>query len=182
MRRYAPAALLLLLTACGENYKPESLYQATTPACTTRTDVSRFGLPDHISLTAAGIDTVPGGVEMNLIYILPRNTKAQYVNPHFVLSHPKGAAIGNAEVVSIIERSENTKADILEVSKGIPMLMVATVRLEETQFRVKLRYQGKLPERFDLTPPALIINRTTYPVRTFTYRYFADRQAYAMCT
>jgi hypothetical protein len=38
-----------------------------------------------------------------------------------------------------------------------------------------------MPKRFDLTPPDVIIGGKRYVSRTFTYRWFEDKQAYGMC-
>jgi len=42
--------------------------------------------------------------------------------------------------------------------------------------------KDKLPQRFDVVPPAFEIALTKYPMRTFTYRYFAERKAFGLCS
>lgn len=183
MRRYAPLALIFALAACGEKYTPASLYQAVTPECKNWADESRFDLPKGIYVTATAPTAVPeGGVEIGLVYMLPRNTLAQFTSRAFKISQPKGAPLQTAEIASIYQRGTSARPEIVEVIKEMPVLMAAVATSDATQFRFRLRFKGKLPERFDFTPPDMVINRDRYPVRTFTYRYFEDRKAYGMCT
>lgn len=183
MRRYAPLSLLLALAACGDNYKPVDLYQAKTPDCKNWADESRFELPKGIYVTATAPVALPeGGVEIGLVYMLPRNTQAQFTNRAFKIAAPKGPPLMTAEIASIYQRGTSARPEMVEVIKEMPVLMVATATSDETQFRFRLQFKGKLPERFDFTPPAMVINRDRYPVRTFTYRYFDDRKAYGMCS
>lgn len=183
MRRSAPIALILLLAACGKDYTPANLYQATTPDCKNWADESRFELPKGIAVIATAPTALPdGGVEIGLVYMLPRNTQAQFTSRAFKISQPKGEPIQTAEIATIYQRGTNARPEIVEVIKEMPVLMVAVATSDATQFRYRLQFKGKLPERFDFTPPAMVINRDRYPVRTFTYRYFDDRKAYGMCT
>ena len=64
----------------------------------------------------------------------------------------------------------------------MPLLLRGDANSDETIFRLRLRLDGALPERFDLTPPPMSINGTVYPVRTFTYRLFRDKHEYGLCT
>jgi hypothetical protein len=183
MRRYAPLALLLALTACGEHYTPANLYQAATPDCKNWADESRFELPKGITVTATQpLPLAEGGVEIGLVYMLPRNTQAQFTSRAFKISQPKGPAVATAEIASIYQRGTSQRPELVEVIKDMPVLMVAVATSDATQFRYRLHFKGKLPERFDFTPPPMVINRDRYPVRTFTFRYFEDRKAYGMCT
>jgi len=183
MRRYAPLPLLFALAACGDNYTPVDLYQAKTPDCQNWADESRFDLPKGIFVTATAPVALPeGGVEIGLVYMLPRNTQAQFASRAFKISQPKGAPLATAEIASIYQRGTSARPEIVEVIKEMPVLMVATATSDATQFRFRLQFKGKLPERFDFTPPVMVINRDRYPVRTFTYRYFEDRKAYGMCS
>ena len=183
MRRYAPLSLLFALAACGDNYKAVDLYQAKTPDCKNWADESRFELPKGIYVTATAPVALPeGGVEIGLVYMLPRNTQAQFTSRAFKIYQPKGAPLMNAEVASIYQRGTSARPEMVEVIKEVPVLMVATARSDATQFRFRLQFKGKLPERFDFTPPPMVIDRDRYPVRTFTYRYFEERKAYGMCS
>jgi hypothetical protein len=64
----------------------------------------------------------------------------------------------------------------------VPDMLVAGATGDETIWRVRLRVKEKLPERFDVQPPAFEIALTKYPMRTFTYRYFAERKAPGLCS
>ncbi|SFU44873.1 hypothetical protein [Pseudoduganella namucuonensis] len=183
MRRIAPLALLLLVSACGDKYTPVNLYQATTPDCRNWADESTFVLPEGITVGATAPTPLPdGGVEIGLVYMLPRGTQIQFTSRSFKIGEPKGPAIMTAEVASIYQRGTNQRAEIVEVLEKVPVMMAAVATSDATQFRYRLQFKGKLPQRFDFTPPTMVIKRERYPVRTFTYRYFEDRKTYGMCT
>lgn len=185
MRRYAPLTALLLpllLAACGKDYEPVQLYMATTPACSDAVETSRFALPDGITVTATSPVTLPdGGAEFGFVYLLPRGTKAQFATLTYPVTQPKGPRIARAEVVTFYSRGTNSRPEIVDSIEGVPKLLVAVANADETQWRARLRVTSKLPQRFDLTPPALIIDGDRYPVRTFTYRYFPERKAFGLC-
>lgn len=182
MRRYAPLALLLTLTAC-DDYQPVQLYQAVTPDCKNWEDGSTFDLPKGITVSAtAPIPLEDGGVEISLVYLLPRGALAQFTSRAFKISAPKGPPLASAEVASIYRRGTNQRAEIVDVIEEVPVLMSAVATSDSTQYRFRLLFRGKLPQRFDFTPPALTIARDRYPVRTFTFRYFDDRKRYGMCS
>ncbi len=183
MRRLAPLALVFVLAGCSDNYTAPSLYMATTPECKTWAEGSTFQLPRGITVSATAPTTRDdGGVEFGIIYMVPRGNEVQFTSRAFKISQPKGEVIAPAEVVSIYQRGTNQRADLVEVIKEVPLMMISVGTSDETQFRYSFRYAGKLPERFDVTPPTTIIRGNRYPVRTFTYRYFADRKAYGLCT
>lgn len=183
MRQFTPLALLLLLAACGEQYTAPSLYQATTPECKTWADVSRFELPRGIHVVATAPTALDkGGIEIGVVYTLPRGVMAKFSSKSFNITQPKGAFIVKAKIVTIYQRGSSQRAEIVELVERFPGMLAAVGTSDETQWRMRLQVDGKLPERFDLVLPQMVIAERTYPVRTFTYRYFEDRKAYGMCT
>lgn len=184
MRRLAllSALPLLALSACGDRYQPVQLYMAKTPTCSEYVETSRFDLPDGITVTATSPTTLPGGgAEFGLVYLLPRATQAQFATLSYPVTQPKGARVARAEVVTFYSRGTDTRPEIVDSIEGVPKLLVAVANSDHTQWRARLRVQSKLPERFDLTPPALVIGGDRYPVRTFTYRWFPERKAFGLC-
>lgn len=183
MRQLTPLALLFLLTACGEQYTAPSLYQATTAECSNWADVSRFDLPRGVSVIATAPTALDkGGLEIGVVYTLPRGLMAKFDSKSFNITLPKGAFIAKAKIATIYQRGSNQRAEIVEVVERFPGLLAAIGTSDETQWRMRLQVDGKLPQRFDLVLPKMVIAEKTYPVRTFTYRYFEDRKAYGMCT
>lgn len=184
MRRFAPLlALLPLLAVTGcDDYQPVQLYMAKTPDCREYVETSRFDLPGGITVTATSPTTMPdGGAEFGFVYLLPRGAKAQFATLTYPVTQPKGARIANAQVVTFYSRGTDTRPEIVDSIEGVPKLLVAVANSDHTQWRARLRVPSKLPQRFDLTPPALYIDGDRYPLRTFTYRYFAERNAYGLC-
>jgi hypothetical protein len=184
MRRYILPALPFMLAACGESYTPEPLYMAATPECKTWQEGNQFLLPRGIKISAtAPVAQADGSLELGITYMLPRTTQLQFTTRAYSVTQPnKGPLIQKAKVVNFYQRATNTRAEMVEVVDGVPGLLIAVASADETQWRVTLRLDGKLPARFDLVPPAAVIAGTTYPVRTFTYRWFDDRKAYGLCS
>ncbi|MGV7211113.1 hypothetical protein ACLB1G_25030 [Oxalobacteraceae bacterium A2-2] len=179
----APLALLLTLGACGDQYTPVNVYMATTPDCKTWQESSRFALPRGISVSTTPPVTLPdGGAEFTLVYLLPRGERARFLSRNYNVTQPKGPVLATAELVTLYQRTTNAPANIVESIPRVPDMLVAGATGEETIWRVRLRVKDKLPERFDLVPPEVEIALKKYPVRTFTYRYFADRKAYGLCS
>jgi hypothetical protein len=175
-------ALPLLLSACGDSYTPVDVYMAATPECQSWQDGSRFALPRGISVSTTPPVTLPdGGAEFTFVYIVPRGERALFVTRDYNLSAPKGPVLTKAQLVTFYQRTINSPAEIVEAIPKVPDMLIAGATGEETIWRVRLRVKDKLPERFDLTPPAFEIALHKYPMRTFTYRYFADRKAYGLC-
>lgn len=182
MRHYAPLLLALLVSACGDKYTPVDVYQSKTPGCTNLLDQSSFALPEGITVTATPPLPLPeGGVEIGLVYMVPRGEQVQLTSRAFKISQPKGAPLMTAEIASIYQRGTNSRPEIVEVIPEVPIMMVGVATSDATQVRFRLQFKGKLPERFDFQPPDVRIKRERYSVRTFTYRYFDDRKAYGMC-
>lgn len=184
MRRPALFTLPLLLTlsACGDDYRPEQLYMATSPTCAEWVEASRFELPEGVSVTATSPVTLQeGGAEFGVIYIVPRGGKVQFTTRSFNVTQPQGPVIAKAEVLSFYQRGTNSRAEMVEVIKEVPGLLIPVATADDTQWRVRLAVKNGLPQRFDMTPPAVIIDGERYPVRTFTYRWFTERKAYGLC-
>lgn len=183
MLRYSVLALPLLLTACGDSYTPVDLYMARTPECGTWQESSRFELPRGISVSTTPPVTLPdGGAEFTFVYLVPRGERAIFLTRDYNVTQPKGAVIAKAKLLTFYQRATNAPAEIVEQIPKVPDMLIAGATGDETIWRVRLQVRGKLPERFDLTPPALEIALTKYPMRTFTYRYFADRKAFGLCS
>lgn len=182
MRRYAPLALLFTLAACGDSYTPGPLYQATSADCGTPVDADTFELPRGITVSATNV--VPSsepGIEIGVNYMLPRTTQVQFATRHFQVSQPKGALLENATVLSVYQRPTNGRAEMVEIVHGMPLTMNAVGTSDHTQLRYRLLIKGKMPQRFDLTPPDVIIGGKRYVSRTYTYRWFEDKKSYGMC-
>lgn len=184
MRRFAPLALSLLfaMTGCGDNYQPEQLYMATTPDCREWVEGSTFNLPEGVSVSATSpVTTRAGGAEFGIIYLVPRGGRVQFTTRAFNVTQPKGATIAKAKVLSYYQRGTNSRAEMVEVIENIPGLLLPVATADVTQWRIRLGVPGGLPERFDLVMSDVIIDNERYPVRTFTYRWFAERKAYGLC-
>ena len=183
MRKAAPLTLLLALAGCGDTYTPASLYQATSPDCGTPVDADTFELPRGITVAATTVLPQPaeGGMEIGVNYMLPRTTQVHFATAHFQVSQPKGPLIENATVLSVYQRPTNGKPEMVEIVNGVPLVLFAVGTSDDTQFRYRLIIKGKMPKRFDLTPPDVVIGGKRYVSRTFTYRWFEDKQAYGMC-
>jgi hypothetical protein len=186
MRRILPLIFLFplfSLTACEDAYKAENLYLATTADCANWVDGSRFVLPQEISVFAGAPEAAgDGALDLNLSYFMPRSVQAQFTRRGFEITQPHGAAIARARIVAIDRRAPSGPDKKLEYIDKQPTLFRGDADAEQTIFRLRLRFAAPLPERFDLTPAPMVIDGKTYPVRTFTYRLFKDRQAYGLCS
>ncbi|MRW91133.1 hypothetical protein GJ699_14145 [Duganella sp. FT80W] len=183
LRYTLPLVLPLLLSACGDSYTPVDVYMAKTPDCASWQDGSRFELPRGISVSTTPPVTLPdGGAEFTFVYLVPRGQRALFLSREFAVSTPQGPVIAKPELVSFYQRTTNSPAEIVEVIPKVPDMLIAGATGEETIWRVRLRVKQKLPDRFDVTPPAFEIALTKYPMRTFTYRFFPDRKVYGLCS
>jgi hypothetical protein len=183
LRYTASLVLPLLLSACGESYTPVDLYMAATPECKSWQEGSRFELPRGMSVSTTPPVMLPdGGAEFTFVYLLPRGERAMFVTRDYEVTEPKGPLITKAQLVTFYQRTTNSPAEIVEAIPKVPDMLIAGATGAETIWRVRLRVTQKLPDRFDVTPPAFEIALNKYPVRTFTYRYFPERKAYGLCS
>lgn len=188
MRQRALLLSLFGLAACTDSYTPGSMYLATTADCRNWVEGSRFDLPQQISVSAASpvaLGTDAQGrplVELPFAYILPRATEAMFSSKGFHITQPHGALALAGSVAMVDRRAMNLAAGKAELLDGLPALLRADATGDQTLYRVNVRFAGALPDRFDLTPPAMKIGGTTYPVRTYTYRFFKERNAYGLCS
>ena len=184
MRLSLPVLVLpLLLAACGDSFTPVDLYMAKTPECKTWQEGSRYELPRGISVSTTPPVTLPdGGAEFTFVYLVPRGERAMFLSRDYHVTAPKGPVLAKLELVSFYQRATNSKPEIVDVIPKVPDMLVAGATSDDTIWRVRLRVKDKLPERFDVVPPAFEIALTKYPMRTFTYRYFADRKVFGLCS
>jgi hypothetical protein len=183
LRHVAPLSLLSLLTACGDSFTPVDVYMAKTPECKTWQEGSRYELPRGISVSTTPPVTLPdGGAEFTFVYLVPRGERAMFLSRDYHVTAPKGPVLAKLELVSFYQRATNSKPEIVDVIPKVPDMLVAGATSDDTIWRVRLRVKDKLPERFDVVSPAFEIALTKYPMRTFTYRYFADRKAFGLCS
>lgn len=182
MRKAAPLVLLFALTACGDSYTPASLYQATSADCATLVDADTFELPRGITVSATTVvSATDAGMEVGVSYMLPRTTQLQFATRHFQVSAPKGALLENASVLSVYQRPTNGRAEVVEIVHGAPLTLNAVGTSDHTQIRYRLLIKGKMPPRFDLTPPDVLIGGNRYISRTYTYRWLEDKKSFGMC-
>ncbi|NVM76708.1 hypothetical protein FHW83_002509 [Duganella sp. SG902] len=182
LRYTVPLVLPLLLSACGDSYTPVDVYMATSPDCASWQEGSRFELPRGISVsTTPPVMQPDGSTEFTFVYIVPRGERAMFLTRDYNVNAPKGPVLAKAQLVTFYQRTTNSPAEIVEAIPKVPDMLIAGATGPETIWRVRLRVTEKLPERFDITPPAFEIALNKYPMRTFTYRYFADRKAFGLC-
>ena len=191
MRKLLPLLFLCGLAGCDDQYQPVGLYMATTPECKNWTDGSRFDLPEGIRAFASA-PAPPGSAngvatqDLAVAYYVPRGGDIKFSSRDFNLTLPKGAVVARAVITSVdirVRGNANPKADNnAERLDKLPMLLRSAASVEETLFRVNLRFTGPLPQRFDLVPPAMLLDGKTFPVRTFTYRLFPEKAGYGLCT
>ena len=175
--------LPLALAACSEQYVPGVLYQATTPGCTNWADGSRFELPKQISVFAGRPNAVgDAGVELSLAYFIPRDVEARFKSQEFAITLPRGASVSRGTVALVERAGSPVRAETTVVLPGLPDSLRGESPADETMYRVKIQFTGPLPERFDFTPPDMLLGEKSYPVRTYTYRLFTERNAYGLCT
>lgn len=184
-----PVMMLLALAGCEDQYKPVNLYMAATPACRDWSDGSRFDLPEGVRVFAS-VPAMPGPgptQELSVAYFVPRGGDVKFSSRDFnlILPLPHGAVVARGVITSVdirVHGNANPKADNnAERLEQLPLLLRSAASVEETMFRVNLRFKGPLPERFDFTPPPMLFNGKSYPVRTFTYRYFPEKATFGLC-
>ena len=183
MTKLIPLLLLAALAGCEDQYQPGAMYLATTPECKTWTDASRFALPQQNAVFAATPTTYNATmVDLNLTYLLARGKDVKFTSLQYDVTAPHGPVLGRGVVVYVDRRATGSAPKETERLDELPVLLRADASSADTMYRVRVRFTGKLPERFDLTPPPMQINGKNYPVRTFTYRLFSDKNGYGLCT
>lgn len=182
---YAPQCLIALmwLASCSETYSPGILYQAQTPGCINWADGSRFELPKQISVFAGVPDAVGRlSIELNLAYFVPATAATTFEHQIFSITVPHGREILRG-VVTSIERSPSPVRHATTVNlSALPQTLIGETSSEETMYKIYIRFSGEIPDRFDFTPPPMAVDQRAYPVRTYTYRFFKERDAYGLCT
>ena len=113
---------------------------------------------------------------------MPRGERARFLTRDYNVTAPKGPVLHKAELVTLYQRTTNSRPEIVDSIPKVPDMFVASAAGEETLWRVRVRVKAKLPERFDIVPPAFEIGLKEYPMRTFTYRYFPERKAFGLCS
>ncbi|MYN46360.1 hypothetical protein GTP23_15015 [Pseudoduganella sp. FT93W] len=183
LRYVVPALTAVLLSGCGDSFTPVDLYMAKTPECRDWQEGSRYNLPRGVSISTTSPQVqADGSTEFTFVYLVPRGERAMFLSREFLVTAPHGPVLAKAELVSFYQRATNSRAEIVDVIPKVPDMLVAGATGDETIWRVRLRVKEKLPERYDVQPPAFEIALTKYPMRTFTYRYFVERKAPGLCS
>lgn len=175
--------VVLFATACGDVlYTPGFMYQAQTPACERWVDGSRFELPRSVDVFASKPETAGNKLELGINYFVPREVEVSLASQDFSITLPRGPAIARGIVVHVDRTPTNVAKRESVTLSALPNMLRGLEQGDSTMYRVKLQFQLPLPERFDFTPPNVLIGGRSYPVRTYTYRFFEERSAYGLCT
>jgi len=178
-----PLALALALDGCTQPYMGPILYQATTPDCPFWVDGSRFELPQGISVFASPPRSIGAHtLELSLTYFIPKGAEATFTNQKFVITLPRGSVVAHGAVAFVDRRVSGLPDSKAELLSELPLILHGELGGDETMYRVDIDFVGNVPDRFDFTPPVMIIGSDKYPMRTYTYRLFKQRQAYGLCT
>ena len=176
-------AVSTVLVACSDSYTPGILYQAKSPACAIWSDGSRFELPKEIDVFAGKPESgSASSVDLSLAYFIPPAAAATFTNQVFAIAPPQSAETVRGTVTSIEQAVSPVRAATTVALATLPDTLRAQSATETTMYRIKIRFSGPIPDRFDFTPPRMLIGQDSYPVRTYTYRFFPDRKAYGLCT
>jgi hypothetical protein len=182
MRRILAFVPLIMLAACEQPYRAPILYQAQTPDCRNWSDGSRFELPSSISVFAsAPVSSADGSVQLHLAYFIPRGQSVRFSNQEFAISAPKGPAFERGVVTLVDRAAVNAPTHKTEVLASLPLKLDALEVGDETMVRATVQF-AKALKRFDLMHPQMTIDGKSYPVRTYTYRWFEDRGKHGLCT
>lgn len=100
----------------------------------------------------------------------------------FVIHVPHGKIVSAASIVAIERVVFSAPTARTESLFELPRTIAADPSEDKTMYRVKLKFEGPFPDRFDFKPPNMAIGDNEYPVRTFTYRLFSDRGKYGLCS
>jgi hypothetical protein len=171
------------LNGCTQPNTEPILYQATTPDCQFWVDGSKFELPQGISVFASPPRSIAAHtLELSLTYFIPKGEEATFTNQKFVIRVPRGSVVAHGAVALVDRRVSGLSDSKAQLLSELPLILHGLLGGDETMYRVDIDFVGKLPERFDFTPPVMIIDGDKYPLRTYTYRFFKQRQAYGLCT
>jgi hypothetical protein len=182
MRRTFALLTSVTLAACEQPYRAPILYQAQTPGCSEWADGSRFELPESISIFASAPDRgADGSVQLRLAYFVPRGKSVTFSSQNFSISEPKGPQLGSGTVTLVDRGAVNAPTYKTEVLASLPTTLVALDIGDETMVRATVRF-AQAPTRFDLLHPQMVINGRSYPVRTYTYRWFENQGKLGLCT
>jgi len=174
--------LLLALTGCTTQYNAPIMYQAVTPDCGTWVEGSRFELPGEISVFAGKpMSAGNQALDLDLAFFLPKGAEARIAAQDFVLNLPHGDVVAKGEVTKVERALPAPKRSLEPLPLQLDMLRGVDFD-GDTMYQVTIRFQKPLPQRFDFTPPPMIVAGRTYPVRTYTYRWFASRNAFGLCS
>ena len=175
--------MAICTSACSEPYIPGNLYQATTPDCAHWLDGSRFELPGQISVFASKpAASSADGVQLGLAYFVPKNGRASFVGQQFLLTVPHGSAFAEGKLVSVKLSPSPVRAETTADLPSLPSTLQGDPTNEETMYQVNIEFQGPIPERFDFTPPRMVVGAREYAVRTYTYRFFKERNEFGLCS
>jgi len=183
MRAALLLAFLLVLPGCTPPYSASILYQATTPDCRNWADGSRFALPEGADVFASSPKPLgDGALELDLAYFVPKNGEVTFTTHEFVVTTPHGPPVAVGRVALTERGVPGLPGSKTVVLSELPMTLRGDAIGDETMYRVNVQITSPLPDRFDFTPPQMILRGKTYPVRTLTYRWFAERKTYGLCT
>ncbi len=176
-------ALAQALDGCTQPNTEPILYQATTPDCQFWVDGSRYELPQGISVFASPPRSIgTHTLELSLTYFIPKGAEATFTNQKFVIRLPRGSVVARGSVAFVDRRVPGLSDSKAALLSELPLTLHGELGGDETTYRVDIDFVGNLPDRFDFTPPVMIIGGDKYPLRTYTYRFFKQRQAYGLCT
>ncbi|MBJ7311603.1 hypothetical protein ACFOLJ_11665 [Rugamonas sp. CCM 8940] len=172
-----------LAAGCSEAPPPAPPYPAISAGCAQWQDSASLAVADSIHLNVSTPRTLDdGGVELVLAYFLPANSRADLARTGFELTLPHGAAIASGRIGQVERLIPPVGKDGPIVLPGLPPRLLGEAYGADVIYRFPLRFAGPLPERFDLTPPAMTIAGVRYPMRTLTLRRFAQRGAVGLCS
>lgn len=182
MRRAIGLLPIFMLAACEQPYHAPILYQAQTPDCRDWVDGSRFELPRNISVFAGAPEPGPdGAVQLRIAYFVPRGESVQFSSQEFAVAEPKSSMRLPGAVARVDRGVSNAPGIRTEQLSSLPNSLVALDIGDETMVRVTLVISAP-PRRFDLLHPTMLVGGKAYPVRTYTYRWFAERNEFGLCT
>ena len=157
------------------------MYQAVSPDCRTWVDGSNFGLPKEIDVFAGRPAWIgQHALDLDLSYSLPKGAEARFANQNFVLNLPHGDIVAKGTIVKVERVLPAPKWSRESLSTHLDTLRGEDFD-DDIAYQITIRFPQPIPERFDFTPPSMVVEGKTYPVRTFTYRWFASRGVFGLC-